>query len=89
MFSKYLVELLGTFIFLTVILRQNNPLAIATTLLAMIYFGGAISGGHFNPVVSLIMYLNRAIKLSDLLVYILVQVLGGVMALLFNNVLKY
>ena len=50
----YLVEFIGTFVFLSVILRVGQPIPIAVALLSAIYFGGSISGGHFNPAVSFI-----------------------------------
>ena len=82
-FAKYFVEFVGTFIFLSVILGRGEPVPIAVALLAVIYFGGAISGGHFNPAVSVMMYLKKALSGSDLPIYIVAQVLGGVSALHF------
>jgi|TARA_B110000211_G_C13956909_1_gene498736 aquaporin Z len=82
----YLVEFIGTFLFLSVILSNGkNPIAIAVALLSVIYFGGAISGGHFNPAVSVMMYLSKSIKLDKLLGYVVVQVLGGASALYFSK----
>jgi|TARA_B110000208_G_scaffold42112_1_gene55773 aquaporin Z len=82
---KYLVEFVGTFIFLSVILTQGKPIPIAIALLAVIYFGGAISGGHFNPAVSVMMFFKKAIATIDLPFYIIAQVLGGLLALQFFN----
>jgi len=86
---KYLTEFLGTFFFLAVILmatkeksQLNNiaPLAIGLALITVIYFGGNISGGHFNPAVSIMMVVNKSLPLCDLLPYIIAQVLGGLAA---------
>ncbi len=82
---SYLVEFIGTFIFLSIILKVGEPIPIAVGLLAVIYFGGAISGGHFNPAVSVMMYLKEAITLTDLPIYVIAQVIGGVAALQFNG----
>ena len=77
---KYLVEFVGTFIFLSVILTQGKPIPIAIALLAVIYFGGAISGA-----VSVMMFFKKAIATIDLPFYIIAQVLGGLLALQFFN----
>ncbi len=79
------VELIGTFIFLSVILKTGEAMPIAIALAAVIYFGGAISGGHYNPAVSFMMYLKGALPASDLAPYVLVQLLGGAAAYYFNR----
>tara|TARA_B110000211_G_scaffold27665_1_gene28153 strand:+ start:1360 stop:1620 length:261 start_codon:yes stop_codon:yes gene_type:complete len=84
---KYFVEFLGTFIFLSIILRVGKPIPIAVGLLGVIYFGGAISGGHFNPAVSIMMYMNKTLPLMDLPLYIIAQVLGAGGALGFKSLL--
>ncbi len=83
----YLVELIGTFVFLSVILRVGQPIPIAVALLSAIYFGGSISGGHFNPAVSVMMYLNKALSLDDLPLYVVSQIAGGVAALCFHKMI--
>ena len=82
---SYLVEFIGTFVFLSVILRVGEPIPIAIGLLAAIYFGGSISGGHFNPAVSVMMFLKKSLPMNKLLLYIVAQVLGGVAALEFSK----
>ena len=59
---NYLVEFIGTFVFLSVILRTGEALPIAVALAAVIYFGGAVSGGHFNPAVSTMMLLKNNLE---------------------------
>lgn len=85
---KYIVEFIGTFIFLSVILRVGEPIPIAAALLVSIYFGGSVSGGHFNPAVSVMMYLKKSLSGKDLPMYILAQVLGGAAALQFYRMAK-
>ncbi|MBG02256.1 MAG: hypothetical protein CL470_08305 [Acidimicrobiaceae bacterium] len=85
---NYIVEFIGTFIFLSVILRVGEPIPIAVALLASIYFGGSISGGHFNPAVSIMMYLKKSLSGKDLPMYILSQVVGGMTALYFYRMNK-
>ena len=82
---KYLVEFIGTFIFLSVILSSGNAIYIGLSLAIVIIWGGKISGGNFNPAVSVMMYFNKKMPLLDLIMYIVSQVLGGVVALLFNK----
>ena len=85
---KYVVEFIGTFLFLSIILSVGEPIPIAVGLLAAIYFGGAVSGGHFNPAVSVMMYLNKTLPLTDLAFYILAQVAGGAGAFYFSKLVK-
>ena len=84
---KYLVEFIGTFLFLSIILSHSkDPIAIAVGLLAAIYFGGNISGGHFNPAISIMMTLKKALPVKDLPLYVLAQIFGGVAALYFFKI---
>jgi aquaporin Z len=80
-FLKYGVEFLGTFLFLSVIISTGSPVLIALSLLAVILLGGSISGGHFNPAVSVMMWANGAISLQDLGIYAASQIAGGLAAL--------
>ena len=78
---KYFVEFLGTFLFLSVILATESPLLIAIALLAVILLGGAISGGYFNPAVSVMMWANGGITMKDMVIYAASQIAGGLAAL--------
>jgi aquaporin Z len=80
---KYLVEFIGTFMFLSVILSQGQALPIAIALATAIFFGGSISGGHFNPAVSFMMHVNNTLPLEDFLFYVVSQLAGGFIALMF------
>ena len=84
-FIKYGVEFLGTFLFLSVILSTGNPISIAVALLAMIYFAGSISGGHFNPAVTSMFFAKGDISPIDTIMYITSQLLGGLCAYLFYD----
>lgn len=79
--NKYLVEFLGTVFFLYVILATGNPLAIGAALAIAIMVGGKISGGHFNPAVSVMMVRAGKLPMSELLPYVVAQVVGGLAAL--------
>ena len=78
---KYVTEFLGTLVFLFVILKFPNAFAIALALGAVILAGGHISGGHFNPAVSVMKYVNGDLTRKDTVAYIVAQVLGGLTAL--------
>ena len=85
--NKYLVEFLGTLFFLYVILATGNALAIGAALTFVILVGGAISGGNFNPAVSIMMAAAGKLPANDVIPYILAQVAGGLVALeLFKRV---
>ena len=81
---RLLTELVGTFLFLTVILAApTNPVAIAVALLAAIYFGGPISGGHFNPAVTVMMFADGKLSVASCAAYVSAQLAGGLLALLW------
>lgn len=87
MLNKYLVEFLGTLFFVYVILATGNAIAIGAALAIVIMIGGSISGGNFNPAVSVAMVAAGRLSSSELLPYILAQVGGGFIALeLFKRV---
>ena len=83
-----LVEFLGTFLFMSVIVATGNPLAIGATLAILILLGGAVSGGHFNPAVTTMMLYNRGIAADNAIAYILVQVAAALLAVSVYNRLK-
>ena len=83
---KYAVEAIGTFfLVLTVGAAVGSgsplaPLAIGAVLMVMIYAGGHLSGGHYNPAVTLAVLARRRIGLRDAVAYWLVQFGAGVLA---------
>ena len=79
--NKYLVEFVGTLFFLFVILVSGEAIPIGLALILAIMLGGKISGGHFNPAVSVMMVAAGKMKSADLVPYILAQVAGGLVAL--------
>jgi aquaporin Z len=84
----YIVEFLGTFLFLSVIVATGAPLLIALALLVVILLGAGISGGHFNPAVSVMFWAKGALTNADLAGYVVAQVLGGLGALTVYNALS-
>jgi len=81
MLNKYVVEFLGTLFFLYVIIATGNAIAIGAALAIAIMVGGSISGGHFNPAVTIMMYAAGKLSRSDLIPYLAVQIAGGLVAL--------
>lgn len=86
---KYVYEFIGTFFLvftvgMTVINTGNvaimAPLAIGSILAVMIYAGGHISGGHYNPAVSLAVFIRGKLSLVDMGLYWVAQLLAGVLA---------
>ena len=60
----------------------GNTIATGAILFVLIKMFGSISGAHFNPVVSLVFYLRKELNKKDLLNYIIVQVISGLMAVI-------
>ena len=58
------------------------PFAIASALMVMIYAGGHISGAHYNPAVTVSVYLRGACDKDDVLPYIASQIVAAVSAAL-------
>jgi len=56
LFTVGLYEMLGTALFVSAILMTNNCMSIAFSLFASILIFGSVTGGHFNPAVSLGVY---------------------------------
>lgn len=81
MWNKYLVEFLGTMFLVYVIFATGNYLAIGAALAIGVLLGGAISGGAFNPAVTLALYSAGKLSKSDLLPYMIVQMLGALAGL--------
>lgn len=77
---KALVEFIGTFIFFSVILRHGTAIPIAVALAAAIYFGGAISGGNFNPGVTFMMWLKNSLTNTEAISYVGAQLLAALAA---------
>lgn len=94
--KKYLVEFVGTFflvltIGMTVIspdLGALAPLAIGSALMIMVYAGGHVSGGHYNPAVTVAVWLRGRCPASDVTGYIGAQVAGGALAAMTALALK-
>jgi aquaporin Z len=91
--QKYLAEFFGTFVLVFIgtvavvgaVRSDVSPLLVAPfafglALLAGLYAFAEVSGGHYNPAVSLGLFLDRRLSLPDLLGYWASQLLGGIAA---------
>jgi len=83
--AKLLTELVGSFVFMTVIALSGPmgslaPVAIGLALTAMVYMGGHVSGAHYNPAVSFGLLARRVIDLRTMLAYWTAQVFGALLA---------
>ncbi len=94
--KKYLVEFIGTFFLvftvgMTVIAPGAGnmaPLAIGSALAVMIFAGGHISGGHFNPAVTLGVWLRGRCDTADVAPYMAAQAAAAVVASFAVKALK-
>jgi aquaporin Z len=90
---RYLTEFIGTFfLVLTVCLTVIGavpmaPLAIGASLMIMVYMGGHVSGGHYNPAVSLAVLLRGKLPATEFLAYVVSQVAGAIAAALIGYVI--
>ena len=88
---KLVTEAIGTFFLVltvgcAVILSSDAskgiipPLAIGSALMVMVYAGGHISGGHYNPAVTLAATVRGRHPVSELVPYWIAQIVGGLLA---------
>ena len=70
-----------------IIILLANTIATGAGLTALIWIFITISGAHFNPAVSLIMYLNNELKLNECIYFISVQFVGGFCGVLLANIM--
>ena len=80
--KNYITELIGTFFLVLIIGVSGNPFAIGFGLTVLVYMGAHISGAHYNPVVTLAMFLRKEIGLVESINYIISQTLGATLAAL-------
>ena len=87
--KKYLVEFIGTFFLVLtvgmtvidpVVAAGFAPLAIGAALMIMVYAGGHVSGGHYNPAVTLAVYLRGRCSKADVPAYMGSQIAAGIVA---------
>ncbi|MDX6310982.1 MAG: aquaporin [Streptomyces sp.] len=83
---KYVVEVIGTFFLVFTVAVSGfshsafTPLAAGAVLMVMVYAGGHISGGHYNPAVTMAALWRRRIRPADAVAYWIAQLAAGVVA---------
>jgi len=90
--NKLIAEFIGTFFLALTICTaavhgsagEYAPFAIASTLMVMIYGLGHVSGAHFNPAVTVGIWLRGACEKDEVAPYIAVQVIAGAAAALVS-----
>lgn len=91
---KYLTEVIGTFfLVLTIGLTVLSgsalaPLAIGASLMVMVYMGGHVSGAHYNPAVSVAVWMRGKLESKEFLPYIIAQIVGAILASLAVYVIR-
>ncbi len=86
--NKYIVEFIGTFFLVftigLVVIEPGAgtlaPLAIGSVLMVMIYAGGHISGAHYNPAVTLAVWLRGRCDAKDIPGYVIAQIVAAIAA---------
>src|ERR1700758_4087578 len=94
--NKYIAEFIGTFFLVLTVgcaVIGNGagafaPIAIGSALMVMIFAGGHISGGHFNPAVTLGVWLRGKCEAKDVAPYMIFQIIGAVLAAFVIKFLK-
>lgn len=87
--GKVFVEFVGTMFLSFVIFATGNYLAIGAALAIAVLLGGPVSGGAFNPAIAIAMYSAGKIPNTDLIPYLIGEILGGLAGLaLFQTFVK-
>lgn len=86
--KRYLAEFIGTF-FLVLTIGCTGipsspgvipPLAIGAALMVMVYAGGHVSGAHFNPAVTIAVWIRGRCDAATAIPYIIAQVVAAAVA---------
>jgi aquaporin Z len=85
---KLVVEFVGMFLFMFTVGMATNtagagalaPLAIGSALMVMVFAGGHVSGGHFNPAVSTAVFLRGRMASNEFVPYVVTQCVAAMIA---------
>jgi aquaporin Z len=77
MFKASIIEFLGTFFIVLALAASGSPVAVALVYMVMVYMGAHISGGQYNPALTLGLLSIGKLRVKKAFVYIIAQFLGG------------
>ena len=99
--QKYISEFIGTFVLLVSIVGSgiagqqytndqmvilfSHAVVIGFTLIFIIRIFANFSGAHFNPIVSILFFLQKELSSKDLFLYILIQIVAAILGTFFAN----
>jgi len=79
--KRFFIELIGTFFLTLALALTGNPLCYGLIFAAVIYLGAHISGGYYNPAISVALYMRGKHKREHLAHAVLGQLAGAMIAL--------
>ena len=92
---KLTVEFIGMFLFVFTVGMATEaanrsgavlaPIAIGSVLMVLVFAGGHVSGGHYNPAVSTAVFIRGRIRANEYVAYMLTQFLAALLAGLLVN----
>ena len=87
MMTATLVEFLGTLLLIGAVAFGHNPLLIVAALATAITLGGKISGGHFNPAVTMYSFMTGKTSQIRAVSYVGAQLSAGLVIGLLSKVI--
>ncbi len=88
---QYVMELIGTFFLILAVSITGVPIAVGLMFMAMYYIGEGVSGGYFNPALTVAAWMRGVLPVEEMLIYAGVQSVGAFLGVwlfraLTNNV---
>jgi aquaporin Z len=74
---QYLMELIGTFFLTLAVSINGNPIAVGLMFMAMYYIGEGVSGGYFNPALTVAAWMRGVLVVEEMLLYAASQTVGA------------
>ncbi len=74
---QYCMELIGTFFLTLAVSITGNPIAVGLMFMAMYYIGEGVSGGYYNPALTVAAWMRGVLAMEEMLIYAGVQTIGA------------